>query len=109
MNTIILYRPFLNAHLLKIYVIIIITVVNALGSFGHDPADYLFAWGSFTAVLLIFIKKSEHRSAPVARILFIITVFWILLGSDMPHDQFRIVLWILEYLFGPEAQNRPAH
>ncbi|MCB8599898.1 hypothetical protein LJE10_17225, partial [Blautia sp. DFI.9.9] len=74
MNTIILYRPFLNAHLLKIYAIIIIIVVNALGSFGHDPADYLFAEGSFTAVLLIFIKKSEHRSAPVARILFIISI-----------------------------------
>lgn len=56
-NTIILYCPFLNAHLLKIYAIIIIIVVNVLGSFGHDPADYLFAWGSFTAVLLIFIQK----------------------------------------------------
>ena len=54
-NTIILYCPFLNAHLLKIYAIISITVVNALGSFGHDPADYLF-YLNYPCCIILSIK-----------------------------------------------------
>ena len=60
------------------------------------------------AVLLIFIKKSEHRSAPVARILFIISTLRILLCSDMPHDQLGIILWILQHFLRPKSKNGPS-